>query len=63
MDALQSQDGITQGRANIKKAEIYFKASRADALKEADVRKMIEGDFGYGLRSFKLERGNWEDFK
>lgn len=63
MDALQSLDGITQGRANIKKAEIYFKAAREDALTEVSARKMIEGDFGYGLRSFARVRGKWDDYK
>jgi hypothetical protein len=63
MDALQSQDGITQGRANIKKAEIYFKATKENALDEAATRKLVEGDFGYGLRSFARVRGKWDDYK
>jgi hypothetical protein len=63
MDAMQSLDGINLGRANIKKAEIYLKASKETALNEADARKLIEGDFGYGLRSFARVRGKWDDYK
>lgn len=63
MDALQSQAGITEGRANIKKAEIYFKATSEAKLNEPDARKMLEDEFGYGLRSFARVRGKWDDYK
>ena len=63
MDALQSQVGILAGRANIKKAEIYFKATTEATLNESQARKMLEDEFGYGLRTFSRVRGDWEEYK
>lgn len=63
MDALQSLDGILFGRANITKAEVYLRATPAAKLDEAEIRKMVFGTFGYGLRSFERVEGDWDEFR
>lgn len=63
MDALQSQVGVLSARTNIKKAEVYVLARDERVLNEKDTRHLIEDDFAYELRSFRVAHGKWDDFK
>ncbi len=63
MDALRSLDGITDGRTNIKKFEIYLKATQAANLTQPAMAKMIEEEFGYSLRSFQRVEGIWDEYR
>lgn len=53
MDALLSRDGITDAKTDIAKAEVYLLAEPGTELTEDEVRKLVEEEFGYGLRSFE----------
>lgn len=62
MDALQSLDGITEGRTDITKAEVYLRGRPGLVLDEAAIRSMIEDDFGYALRSFARLEQDWAEY-
>ncbi|MBZ0137600.1 MAG: hypothetical protein K8I27_14635 [Planctomycetes bacterium] len=62
MDALLSRDGIIDAKTDIAKAEVYLLGEPGTMLKEDALRRTIEDDFGYGLRSYKqTTESTWED--
>lgn len=62
MDALLSRDGIIDAKTDIAKAEVYLLGEAGTELKEGALRRTIEDDFGYGLRSFEqTTESNWEE--
>lgn len=61
MDALMSRDGIIDAKTDIQKAEVYLLAEPGTVLEEAALRRTIEDDFGYGLRSYEATTEvDWE---
>lgn len=62
MDALLSRDGIFDAKTDIQKAEVYLLAKPGTVLEEAALRRLIEDDFGYGLRSYEATtEADWEE--
>jgi len=62
MDALLSRDGIIDAKTDIQKAEVYLLADPGTVLEEATLRRLIEDDFGYGLRSYEATtEATWEE--
>lgn len=53
MDALLSRSGIKDAKTDIAKAEVYLLTEPGAQLTEAEVRTLVEEEFGYGLRSFE----------
>lgn len=62
MDALQSQAGIIEGRTDITKAEVYLRGKPGTVLDPAALRRLVEGEFGYTLRSFERLEADWAGF-
>ncbi|MBX3472768.1 MAG: hypothetical protein KF754_00085 [Planctomycetes bacterium] len=62
MDALSSQVGIIEGRTDITKAEVYLRGKPGTFLVEATIRQLVEGDFGYTLRSFTRLETDWAEY-
>jgi hypothetical protein len=63
MDAFLSRSGIKDAKTNIGKAEVYLLAEPGTKLDPGSVREMIEGEYGYGFRSFASHTDRkWEEF-
>jgi len=52
MDALLSRSGIIDAKTDLRVAEVYLMAEPGHNMDEREIRRMIENDFGYGVRSF-----------
>ena len=61
MDALLTRSGIRDAKTDIGKAEIYLRAAPDCTLTGDEVKKLIEGDFGYGFRGFDRTDKKWEE--
>lgn len=62
MDALLSRDGIIDAKTDIQKAEVYLRAKPGTVLEEDSLRRTIEDDFGYSLRSYEsTTEAEWEE--
>jgi hypothetical protein len=62
MDALLSRSGILDAKTDLRKAEVYLLAEPGTRMTYDEVRREIEGDFGYGVRSFQRSTElKWEE--
>lgn len=62
MDAMLSRSGIKDAKTDLGKAEIYLLAEPGTILTSEEVKREIEGDFGYGVRSFQRSTQlKWEE--
>jgi hypothetical protein len=62
MDALQSRSGILDAKTDLRVAEVYLLAEPGHTMDEREVRRMIENDFGYGVRSYvRSTELEWEE--
>jgi hypothetical protein len=53
MDALVSRSGIIDAKTDLRVAEVYLLAEPGHTMDEGEVRRMIQNDYGYGVRSYQ----------
>lgn len=62
MDAMLSRSGIKDAKTDLGKAEVYLLAEPGTQLAHEEIKREIEGDYGYGLRSFQRSTElKWEE--